>query len=113
MIIKGLLVAGVLLLLIWFIRSSGQVKISATKKIGLCIFFGIAILSILNPELTNRVANTFGIGRGADLLLYILTLTFIAFVLSQHLRGKEESRRATKIVRKIAIMEANDFKKNK
>lgn len=57
----------------------------------------------LNPDWSTRIANFFGIGRGADFLFYIshLTLFFIAFL--YYLKFKEMERQFTKLTRDLAI----------
>ena len=65
---------------------------------------GIAV--ILYPDMSTRLANHLGIGRGADLLLYI----FIIFSLFHHVhiaaRFKHLERQMTALVRSVALTEA-------
>jgi small membrane protein len=64
------------------------------------------IVLILAPRFANEIANRFGIGRGADLILY----TFVVFTLfhnvtvSSQLRKTE--RQITALVRRSAIVDA-------
>ena len=61
---------------------------------------------ILYPDVSTRLANSIGIGRGADLLLYI----FIIFSLFHHVniaaRFKHLERQITAVVRSVALAEA-------
>jgi hypothetical protein len=61
---------------------------------------------ILYPDMSTRLANRIGIGRGADLLLYI----FIIFSLFHHVniaaRFKYLERQMTMVVRSVALAEA-------
>ena len=65
-----------------------------------------AAAAILDPLLTQRVADVLGIGRGADVVLYLFVLAFLwvsFFLYSCHLRVQ---RQVTQLARHIAIQEA-------
>jgi hypothetical protein len=73
------------------------------------MFAGIEVIGILlafRPDLATRVANLIGIGRGADLLLYI----FLLFSLFQNVyladRLKTIDARITRVVREHALESA-------
>ena len=70
------------------------------------MFAGIVAVGVvlaIRPDLATRVANLIGIGRGADLLLYI----FLLFSLFQNVyladRLKTIDARITKVVREQAL----------
>lgn len=88
-------------------------RIRAWKKIVAILFTILAVISILFPELLDKVAHAFGVGRGADLLLYALVVAFLAYVLNQYLRIKDDEHRFNQLARKIAILEADLRTKNK
>lgn len=79
----------------------------AWKKIGLCLLVVAMIVAVLFPDITNELANLVGIGRGADLLLYVLTLAFIASALSSYLQQQSEKDALYRLARKVALLEAN------
>lgn len=62
-----------------------------------------AVLVLWRPEATNIVANLFGIGRGADFILYsaVILLTFGWFTLALAIDRME--RRLTKLVEAQAL----------
>ncbi len=65
-----------------------------------------AIVAIVDPTAVTRLANLLGIGRGADIVLYILTLAFVAvafFFYAQQLRLRRE---LSALNSQIAMMEA-------
>lgn len=66
------------------------------------------VTAVLFPEATNKLAHIFGIGRGADLLLYLLALAFIASTLTNYLHQQEQRDAIFRLARKIAIIEALD-----
>lgn len=112
MIIKPLLILCAAAIFAWFLRSKSSLQISAWKKIGSIFLFIFALLAIIFPNLTDRVAHLVGVGRGTDLLLYILTLTFMGSLVVQYEHNKEGNVRAVALARKVAINEANADKKN-
>ena len=71
-----------------------------------CVIWLAAGVAIYDPDVTAIAANAIGIKRGADLLLYLLVLTFIATSFFFYSRQIQLERTITKIVRYIAIQEA-------
>lgn len=78
----------------------------ASKKIGLLFLVVAMIIAIIFPDTTNDLAHLVGIGRGADLLLYVLTLAFIAYVLNTYLQQQAEKDGLYRLARKIALLDA-------
>ena len=72
-------------------------------RCGIWLAAGVAIY---DPGITAVAANAIGIQRGADLVLYVLVLTFIATAFFFYSRQIQLERRITRIVRYIAIQEA-------
>jgi hypothetical protein len=73
----------------------------------LVIFLGTCgIVMVTMPEWTNKLAHWFGVGRGADLLLYfgLVGLGFISVLLYAKLRVIES--RLTELARAIALENA-------
>ena len=79
-----------------------------TRRVGLAwlaLWFA-ALIAIAFPTLAIRAARLLGIGRGADLVLYVSILfTFIGFFLL-YLRYRRVTEQLTSIVRHIAISDA-------
>ena len=69
------------------------------------IWLGAAV-AIANPELPSQAASLVGISRGADLVLYSLTLAFFATSFYLYSRAVRLQGQITKLVRHIAILEA-------
>ncbi len=65
--------------------------------------FGVGFLFVLFPSISNRVAHLMGVGRGADLILYLFVLCFlVAFVaLYARIRGLEQT--IVQLIRQNAI----------
>ncbi len=66
----------------------------------------LMVIFIFQPDLSTRVANWFGIGRGADFLFYLsnLVLFFVAFI--YYLKFKDMEIRFARLVRHMAITQA-------
>jgi hypothetical protein len=66
----------------------------------------LGMVTIYDPDLTTRLARRLGIGRGADLLLYVLVLAFIGswFLFYQRLRALQGA--VTRLVRELALRDA-------
>jgi hypothetical protein len=80
----------------------------AWKKIALVLLGVGMVLAVLFPELTNMAANIVGVGRGADLLLYVLTLAFISYALNSYLHGQRDKDITYRLARTVALIDANE-----
>ena len=60
------------------------------------------------PDVTNRIAKLVGVGRGADLVMYVWIVVNLLLVLRLHLKLRDQSETLTKIARHIALNEAGD-----
>lgn len=76
---------------------------SPLPKLFVVSFFGVGLLCVLRPEATNRVAAWIGVGRGADVVIYlsILLLFFICF--ATYIRLRETEERLAAVVRDLAL----------
>ena len=67
------------------------------------LFWIFAILVVLKPDITFTVARIFGVGRGADIVIYF-SLAIIFFLLFRIMVRQEKiSREITKLVRKETL----------
>lgn len=103
--IRVVLVVALLTLLAWFLRSRNATSVRAIKKVLLFALIGFAVLAVLNPESTNLLASFLGVGRGADLLLYALTVSFLFFALNGYLKHLDMEQRIVTLTREIALLE--------
>ena len=67
------------------------------------VIWFLSALFILRPELTMRVARVLGIGRGADLVLYIFAVLFITISFYYYSRFRFIESQLTEIVRHLAF----------
>lgn len=112
MIIRIILIVCTCLLLVRFLRQRNSTRTQAWGKIGAFLIFAAAVGAILFPEVTNTVARTVGVGRGADLLLYLLTMIFLICLLAYSLHRREDRNFTIRLARRLAIVEANQHPHN-
>lgn len=101
--IQVLLIAAVLSLLVYLLRSRTNAKAKAWVKVGYVLFVVAAVYAILRPDDTTVLANWLGVARGADLLLYALAIAFLFTTLSTYLRFKELEVRYARLARAVAL----------
>jgi small membrane protein len=106
MIIQIILIMVLLLMTINFMRSRQSSRTKAYKKLLLLAFIPCAIIVILFPDLTTHIAHIVGVGRGADLLLYGVTVLVIFQLLNNYIKDRDSQRKLDALVRKMAILEA-------
>lgn len=70
------------------------------------MLFSVGILLVIFPNLANKVAAVVGVGRGADLLLYLLTISFYTSFFLLYIKMKDMEKNQTKLIRNLAIKEA-------
>jgi hypothetical protein len=105
-LIQIILIVAALGLLVVLLRSRTSARTRAWKKLILILLTAVAVASILRPELTQRAANVVGVGRGTDLLLYLLTAVFLYVVVGFYLRFRDVERQLTLLARQLALDEA-------
>jgi len=105
----------VLLLFIgtYFIRSRNSNRTRAYKKVSLLLFIPIAVVIVLFPDLSTDIAHFVGVGRGADLLLYGLTVVTIFQLFNSYIKDRESKKQLVVLARKIALLEASAVEKEK
>ena len=106
MLIKFLLVGGVALVLVSFLRNRNAMRFQAGKKILLGLFVVACLVSIARPDLLSVVAGWVGVGRGADLLLYVLIIAFAFVAINTYLKFKDYEERLAVVARQLAISQA-------
>ena len=75
----------------------------AFSRIGLLLIFAVIAITIFNPDFLQKFASLLGVGRGADLLVYMTALGLFASSLLIFVKIREVERKVTRIVREIAL----------
>ncbi|APE18035.1 DUF2304 domain-containing protein [Mycolicibacterium pallens] len=101
--IQVLLIAAVIALLVYLLRSRTNAKAKAWVKVGYVLFVVLAVYAILRPDDTTVLANFLGVRRGADLITYALIIAFVFTTMSTYLRFKELELKYARLARAVAL----------
>ena len=101
--IQVLLIAAVITLLAYLLRSRRSARAKAWVKVGYLLFAVAAVYAILRPDDTTLLANKLGVARGADLREYALVIAFLFTTLSTYLRFKDLELRYARLARAVAL----------
>jgi hypothetical protein len=107
MLIQVALILLGLVLVYLILASRGSHGAKASMKVGLILLVIAMIVTVLNPDLTTRLAKFVGVGRGTDLLLYVVTGAFLFYVLTQYLKSQSQRDVTVRLARRIALLEAD------
>lgn len=88
------------------VRSPRGARHVAMRRVALVVFVIFAVASVLFPDVWNALAHVVGVGRGADLLLYVLIIVFLGYMASSYLRFRGLEAQITLLARRIALDEA-------
>ena len=105
-LIKALLLAAIVVVGLLAFRGSQKPIHKVVWRAYVILVLMAAAVAVIFPEALTRLANGVGVGRGADLLLYVLVVTFmlVSVVLFRRLSVLE--RRYTQLARLLAIRDA-------
>jgi small membrane protein len=104
-IVQIVLVLAVIVVSLALMRGGSNARHLAIRRIMLVIFAFVAALSIFFPELLTMLARSLGIGRGTDLVLYGLIVSFMVFMATTYQRFRHMETTLTQLSRRIAIDE--------
>lgn len=96
-------VLGIAILSMTFVKGERSL---AMKRLFALLVALAAIVAIIFPDLLTKVANLLGIGRGADLLLYVFVIVSMLFAVSTMRAKARSDARVTELARAVALMEA-------
>lgn len=102
-LIKLLLAFSFVFLAVVILRPVKSASHLALRRLAMLGFLVAAVFSALNPAIVTKIAQFFGIGRGADLLLYGLTIVFFSTLATQYRRDSATEAKLTKLARNIAL----------
>ena len=85
----------------------GGARHQAVRRILLVLFVLGAAVAVLFPQVLTWIANLVGIGRGTDLLLYLLVIAFLALVATTYRRFRQMEEQITTLSRRLALFEAD------
>lgn len=104
--IQILLLIGIAVVTVLLTRSTADARHQAVRRVLLVLFALVTAAAILFPTILSRTAALVGVGRGTDLLLYLLVIAFLSFIATTYRRMKATDRRITELTRELALTEA-------
>ncbi|MCY7395415.1 MAG: DUF2304 domain-containing protein [Nocardioides sp.] len=105
MIIKLFLVGSAIALCWWVLRGGRRSSTLAfTRAAGLGLAAGW-IVAVLFPGVVTALAQSVGVGRGTDLVLYVGVVAFTFGSVLQRRRAHELEQRITVLTRSVALLE--------
>jgi small membrane protein len=104
--IQVLLIAAIVALLVYLLRSRASARTQAWVKLGYLLFAIAGIYAILRPDDTTMVANWLGVDRGSDLIEYALIMAFLCTTMSTYVRFKDLELRYARLARAVALQNA-------
>jgi len=102
--IQLILLTGVAFICLYFVI---RVRKKSVDLFFLTLMIGAAIVFIIWPDVTNRIANWLGVGRGADLIFYTSILIFWFVILKLYTRIRQLEKSFTQIIREDALRKAS------
>ncbi|MGO0576779.1 DUF2304 domain-containing protein [Ornithinimicrobium panacihumi] len=102
------MLAGIVVVTAMLTRSTAGASHQAIRRLMLVGFVVLAAAAILFPRLLTQAAQLLGVGRGADLLLYGLTVVFLGYVAASYRRMRQMEQQLTTLARELALREARD-----
>jgi hypothetical protein len=103
LLIQLLLIAGAAGLCLLLVRRWDRADTRAWKRLAFFAFVLVNVYAVIRPGDVTWVANRLGVGRGTDLVLYLLVLAVSFFALNTYLRFKSVERKLTDLARSVAI----------
>ncbi len=83
-----------------------QRRVSPTIGLAMPLISLLGIALVVQPQWAQLAAHLLGIGRGADLILYMWTVVSLLLLANLHFRMRAQSALLTTLTRELAILEA-------
>lgn len=104
MIIKVLLILGIVGVVVFALRGSGSTATLAIRRLAGVTFAAAATVSIIFPDLVTWVAHRVNVGRGTDLVLYILVVVFLYVTIAIYQRLHRLELHLADLTRELALV---------
>ena len=106
MIIKLLLLAGLAAAAYTLMHGRRTALSLLVRRCIALLALALGAVAVLFPDLVTQAANAVGVGRGTDLLLYLLCVTFLFTTIGLHMRLAAMHDKFVELSRRIALSEA-------
>jgi len=107
MIIKVVLIAALAGAAFVLIRGRRTALSLLVRRALMLAAIAAGVLAVVMPDAVTDVAQVVGVGRGADLVLYLLVVTFLFVTIGLYLRLSEMNDRYVELARRLALHEAD------
>lgn len=104
--IQILLLAGLILVAAYQLRSSPGANHQAIRRVAVILAAVAGIIVVIWPGLLSAIADVLGIGRGADLVLYGLVIVVLMEAVTNYKRSVRQARTTSALARELALTEA-------
>jgi hypothetical protein len=105
-LIKILLLAAILAVGLLAFRGSKRAIHKVLWRGYVVVVLIAAAFTVVFPDILTRLANQVGVGRGTDLVLYVMAVTFMLVSVVLFRRISELERRYTQLARALAVRNA-------
>jgi hypothetical protein len=106
LLIQLILLCGAGAMLFLFIRRWDAAHTRAWKRIAFFMFVVANVYAVLRPDDITWVAHKLGVGRGTDLVLYLLVVAVSFFALNTYMRFRSLETKVTDLARAVALRDA-------
>lgn len=103
--IKIILLVPLILLLVFLVT---RFKSQILFRLSLIFILFSGAVFVLFPSLTNRLAAWVGVGRGADLVIYLSIVFFFLFGILIYAKIRKLQETQTELIRQIALRDAKE-----
>ena len=107
-LIKLLLLAGIALVGYYAVRGSRRAIHRVVWRGTVVVGLGAAMVSVLFPDILTWLALKVGVGRGTDLLLYVMVIAFMLVSVVVFRRISELERKYVALARELAVRRATE-----
>jgi small membrane protein len=104
-VFQVLAIAAIIVAALFMLRGGGA-RHQAIRRVFLLLFIVAAGSSVFFPQVWTFAASLLGVGRGADLLLYITVLTFLGFIATTYRKFRAIEKDVTELARQLALVTA-------
>lgn len=101
-LIQLILIIGLLAILISYFRFF---RSAVMDKLLIGFILATGIFLVVFPDLTNKLAGTLGVGRGADLVFYLFIVAFCYLILLVYAKIKKLEQQLAELARRQALMD--------
>ncbi|MFD4908279.1 DUF2304 domain-containing protein [Kitasatospora purpeofusca] len=101
--IQLLLMVGTGVLVLAFVRRWDAAHTRAWKRMAFFAFVVANVYAVLRPEDVTWIANKLGVGRGTDLVLYLLVVGMAFMTLNTFMRFRSLEKKLTDLARTVAV----------